>query len=115
MSLEFNIRSNDGISIVSFKGKIITDSDLERLNSEIVTPNSTEAMNLIFDFTELTHINSSGINFIIRSLTRSRINNRDLVLTSITGNVKTLFEIAKINEIFSIYATVSDAINHFKN
>lgn len=115
MSLEFNISSNDGISIVSFKGKIISDGDLEMLNQEIGIKTSDEAMNLIFDFAELTHINSSGINFIIRSLTRSRINNRDLVLTSITGNVKTLFEIAKINEIFSIYTTVSDAINHFKN
>lgn len=115
MSLEFNISSSNGISIVSFKGKILSDSDIERLYKEIHTDSSPEKMNLIFDFTELTHINSTGINFIIRSLTRSRVNNRDLVLTSITGNVKTLFEIAKINGIFSIYSTVSDAINHFKN
>ena len=115
MSLEFNISSNNGISIVSFKGKIVSDEQLVLLQKEINGLNEVNAMNLIFDFGQLTHINSSGLNFIIRSLTRSRIINRDLVLTSITGNVKKIFEIAKLTEIFSIYTTVSEAINHFKN
>lgn len=115
MSLDFNITSEEGISIVSFRGKIISHLDIELLNKEIGENTLKKTMNWIFDFSQLTHINSSGINFIIRSLTRSRINNGDLVLCSIEGNVKTIFEIAKINEIFSIYATVSDAINNFKN
>jgi anti-anti-sigma factor len=114
MSLTFNIISTDGISIVSFEGKIITEVDIEQLNTKINNSASNIEVNLVFDFGKLTHINSSGINFIIRSLTRSRINNGDLVLCSILGNVKMLFEMAKINEIFSIYPDVSEAINHFK-
>lgn len=114
MGLIFNITSNEGISIVSFEGKIITESDIELLNLKIGNTLSDLNTNLVFDFGKLTHINSTGINFIIRSLTRTRINNGDLVLCSIIGNVKTLFEIAKVNEIFSIYEDVSEAINHFK-
>ena len=115
MSLAFQITSNNGISIVSFKGKIISDADIDRLTQEITSHHAAEVTHLIFDFEDLTHINSSGINFIIRSLTRSRVNNRDLVLTSIKGNVKTLFEIAKMNEIITVYPSISEAINHFKN
>lgn len=115
MSLAFQISSNNGISIISFKGKIISDADIDRLSLEIVNHQAVEVTHLIFDFEDLTHINSSGINFIIRSLTRSRINNRDLVLSAIKGNVKTLFEIAKMNEIITIYPSISEAINHFKN
>lgn len=114
MGLLFNITSNDGISIVSFEGRIITETDIEQLNAKIGATASDLHTNLVFDFSKLTHINSTGINFIIRSLTRSRVNNGDLVLCSIIGNVKTLFEIAKVNEIFSIYSDVSEAINHFK-
>lgn len=114
MSLDFKIAIQDGIAVVSFKGKILTDSHLELLNTEIGTKTLEKTTNWIFDFDQLTHINSSGINFIIRSLTRSRINCGDLVLCSVKGNVKTLFEIGKINEIFSIYSSTSDAINHFK-
>lgn len=114
MGLIFNISSNKGISIVSFEGKIISQSDIDELNVKIGNAGTELHTNLIFDFGKLTHINSTGINFIIRSLTRSRINNGDLVLCSIIGNVKTLFEIAKVNEIFSIYEDVSEAINHFK-
>lgn len=113
MSFDFNMSTISGISIVSFKGKIISDGNIEKLNQEIGVKTIESSTNWIFDFSELSHINSSGINFIIRSLTRSRINNGDLVLCSITGNVKTIFEIAKINEIFSIYSNVSDAVDNF--
>lgn len=114
MSLEFNISASNDVSVVAFKGKIISESHLEQLNHHFKSGSASLHPNLVFDFSELTHINSSGINFIIRSLTRTRINNGDLVLCSTMGNVKTLFEIAKINEIFSVYPSVSDALNHFK-
>ena len=113
MSLDFKISTADAVTVVSFKGKIISDADIQHLLTEL--EDSKLAANRVFDFRELTHINSSGINFIIKSLTKTRINSGDLVLCSVGGTVKTLFEMAKIDDIFSIYETVSDAINHFKN
>ncbi len=113
MSLDYNISTVDAVTVVSFKGKIISDADIKSLLSDL--EDSKLSANRVFDFNELTHINSSGINFIIKSLTKTRINSGDLVLCSIGGTVKTLFEMAKIDDIFSIYETVSDAINHYKN
>lgn len=113
MSLDYKISSVDAVTIVSFKGKIISDADIQQLLADLANPKL--GANRVFDFHELTHINSSGINFIIKSLTKTRINNGDLVLCSVVGTVKTLFEMAKIDDIFSIYETASDAINHFKN
>ncbi|MEN9998894.1 MAG: hypothetical protein RI922_1884 [Bacteroidota bacterium] len=113
MSLDFKISTADAVTVVSFKGKIISDADIQNLLAEL--EDSKLAVNRVFDFSELTHINSSGINFIIKSLTKTRINSGDLVLCSVGGTVKTLFEMAKIDDIFTIYDSVSDAINHFKN
>ena len=56
---------------------------------------------------------STGIGFLVRTLTRSRVNNGELVLCGVKGNVEKLFEIAKINEIFTIYTNVSEAKQHF--
>ena len=113
MSLDYKISTVDAVTVVSFKGKIISDADIQKLLTDL--ENSQLSANRVFDFSELTHINSSGINFIIKSLTKMRINNGDLVLCSVGGTVKTLFEMAKIDDIFSIYQNVSDAINHYNN
>ena len=43
MSLEFNISSNNGISIVSFKGKIVSDEHLVLLQKEISALNEPNA------------------------------------------------------------------------
>jgi anti-sigma B factor antagonist len=115
MALDITISSVEGISIFSFKGKFMTDTDGEQVTRALSESKLTEnPTHIIFDFGQLSHINSSGINYIIRTLTRTRVNNRDLLLTSVTGNVKKIFEIAKIDEIFTIYDSVSNAINHFK-
>lgn len=115
MNLQFDISTEKEISVLSLRGKIISDLDLEKLNHEFLKTNEVQATKWVFDFTHLTHINSSGMNFVIRSLTRSRINQGDVVLCSVQGNVKKLFEIAKLNQIFTVFEEISEAINHFKN
>lgn len=113
MSLVYSIVVQDDVSVVSFSGRIISETDLDALGRDIFSEERSEKVNWVYDLTDLSHINSTGINFIIRSLTRSRVNNGDLVIAAVSGNVKTLFEIAKIHEIITIYPEISDAINHF--
>lgn len=110
MSLEYSISLSDKVLVLNLKGKIISDTDLESVHNSL---QSQESNSWVFNMDELSHINSTGINFIIRSLTRSRVNNGDLVLCAVRGNVKSLFEIAKINEIFTIYDEIEEALNHF--
>lgn len=113
MSLQYSIVIKEDVSVVSFSGRIISETDLEALGRDLFSDDKGNNVNWVYDLTDLTHINSTGINFIIRSLTRSRVNNGDLVIAAVTGNVKTLFEIAKVHEIITIYSEISDAINHF--
>ena len=55
-----------------------------------------------------------GISFFMRTLTKARIMNGELVLAGINGNVKKIFDIAKLNEVYTIYPTTELAIKHFK-
>ena len=81
------------MTIVQLKGKILFEAELETLYHEFHELNAIEGMNWIMDLTEMTHTNSTGIGFLVRSLTRSRINNGELVLCGVKGNVEKLFEI----------------------
>lgn len=111
MAFEFKIEEQKAVQIISFVGRITTDSDLDDLRSTLEKHSST----LIFDLSELAHTNSSGINFFIRNLTRCRVGGGELVLNGLNGGVKNLFELAKIDGLFTIYDNLEDSLKHFNN
>lgn len=109
MNLKINSEKHGKVQVVSFSGKILSDSDLEKLNE----PGLIESSNLVFNLSELTQINSSGINFIVKNLTRSRIENGELILCGLKGNVQKIFELSKVNSLFSIFDSKNESINYF--
>ena len=111
MSLEIELQKENNISIFVLKGRILSDSDLLEPNNILTALND---WNIIFDLAQLTHTNSSGIAFMIKSMTRARINNGDVVLLNPNSGLSKLFEITKMHEVFTIYETLEDAKNHFK-
>ena len=114
MNLNYEISVDDPVIIYRLRGKIVSDEDYTELEREVFDYLNQNYYRIIFDLGQLTHINSSGIVFFMRTLTKSRIMNGDLVLISITGNVKKVFEIAKLNEVYTIYENEPEGINHFK-
>lgn len=111
MAFEFNFVEHSSVRIISFKGSLLTEADLEKLN-ELINDNKNQ---FIFDLSELNHVNSSGIGFFIKTLTRSRIAGGELLITGLNGNVLKLFNISKIDRLFTIVPTVEEGINFFKN
>ena len=115
MSFSFEIKNFSNCTVISLRGKIITDNDIDDLlisaNESIINSNSK----LIFNLFELNHINSSGINLFMKILTKTRINNGDLIFCGVNGNVGNLFKIAKLNGIYTIFDSLEEALNHFKN
>lgn len=109
MSFNYTIQEQETVQVVSFNGRITSEADLELLRPEL----ESKPPHLVFDLTLLSHINSSGINFIIRNLTRCRVGGGELILLGLSGNVKQLFELAKIDGLFTVYNNLEDSINHF--
>jgi anti-sigma B factor antagonist len=110
MSLNFDIQEQVPVHVLSLKGKIMSDDDVKDLKNAVERLPS----NLVIDISELTHTNSSGINFFIKTLTRCRVNGGELVLNGLNGSVKKLFELAKINGLFVAYDSLEDSLKHFK-
>lgn len=115
MNLSFEINTiNDSTIVFKLIGKIISDTDFDDLQVEVNDAIGKNLKNVIFDLEELTHMNSMGIGFFMRTLTKSRIINGDLILCNIRGNVDKIFEISKLNEIYTICDSQVAAINLFK-
>lgn len=113
MNLRYNISIQDPVVVISFHGKMISDPDYQTLEQEVFQLLNKNYYRLVFDLNELTHTNSSGIAFFMRTLTKSRIMNGDLILANVKGNVEKIFQIAKLNEIYTIYPSSEEAVAHF--
>lgn len=114
MSLSFQIESNNDVLIFHLKGKIITETDTEELEKEYIKLLNQNLNKVILDIEELTHINSTGISMMIKMITKSRVLGGDMVVIGLQGNVAKIFDIAKLDEVFTIYSDQIEALEHFK-
>ena len=111
MNLSFSTSIQGECSIVNLSGNILSEEDADGLSKHIDTLSSWK---VIFDLTELKHINSSGISVFVKTMTKCRINEGDLLIANPNHNIFQLFEITKMNEVFSIHDSKEVALNQFK-
>lgn len=103
---------NGETTTISLSGRLLSDSDLQAVSAEVEKLNN---WSVILDLKDLTYINSSGIAFLVRILTRSRVNGGDTVICNVNSNLQNLFEITKMHHVFKIYGTQEEAAAHFKS
>lgn len=113
MNLNYDIDIQDPVVIYKLEGKITSDIDYDALEKEVFSMINQNYYRIVFDLEKLTHTNSSGISFFMRTLTKSRIMGGELILTNISGNVEKIFQISKLDEIYTIYKDNVAAVNHF--
>ncbi|MFN5911044.1 MAG: STAS domain-containing protein [Bacteroidota bacterium] len=109
MALTYSQNVFQDIALFELRGKITSESDLEQLVQETASKSK-----IIFNLRQLEQTNSTGINFMIRTLTRCRINGGELLITGLGGNVEKLFQLAKIDSLFTVKVSDDDAINYFQ-
>jgi anti-sigma B factor antagonist len=108
--IQYFISNRDQTTCITLEGKLLSDADLKAVSAEI---EKLQNWNIVLDLKDLSHVNSSGIAFMVRILTRSRVNGGDTVMAAVNSNLKKLFDITKMHEVFTIYNTVEEANNHF--
>lgn len=114
MNLEFDIDIQDPVIVYTLRGKITSELDYETLEKEVFNHLNQNYFRVVFNLEELTHTNSMGIGFFMRTLTKTRIMGGELILCNVKGNVEKIFKISKLDEIYTIYTDQTEAINHFK-
>jgi anti-sigma B factor antagonist len=112
MSIVFHKKNSGSLVIFSFEGKILSESDLISANEALATNTNWK---IVFDLGLLSHTNSSGIAFLVKTMTRARVNKGDVVLINPNEGLNRLFEITKMHEVFTILESLEAAVNYFKN
>lgn len=109
---EANYENKGNILVVSLKGELMLE-DVSNLKREFFEYESTYKY-FLFDFTEVTMIDSSGLGYIVFCLKKLREKDGDVKIHNLLDQAKVIFEITRVNSIIDIYENESDAINSFK-
>ena len=109
--MNVNLHVDMDYSVLSFEGKMMSDADLADAH---VLLNTLTNWNVVLDLEKLSYVNSSGIAFFVKVLTRARLNQGDVVVLHVNEQLTKIFELTKINQVFHMANTLNEVKAYFK-
>ncbi len=109
--MEVSLKDHIQFAVLTFDGKLMSDVDLIKPQELL---KSLTNWNVVLDLTNLSYVNSSGIAFFIKVLTRARLNQGDIVVMNLNEQLTKIFELTKINQVFHMANTMMEVEAYFK-
>ncbi len=108
------ISENKGILVASFKDQdrfnaLITEPVKEKLMGYFNKPNTR----LMIDLTGIKFIDSSGFSVFLTVMKAANNNYGELKICNVSKEVKELFELLQLHNIFEIYDSVQECLASF--
>ena len=76
---------------------------------EEVMGRMTEGSNVLFDLSNMVHIDSSGLGVLVQVLQKAKAGGGKVVLAALQPGPKIVFDITKVSRVFEIVPKVEDA------
>lgn len=111
--MQVEIKEKGEISIVEITGEIDLYNAPE-IKETIQKLSDMHKFKVVVDMKDVSYIDSSGIGAMISSLTGLKRHRGGLKLANLTGPVKKVFELTKLNSFFEIYDSVEKASENFQ-
>jgi anti-anti-sigma factor len=103
----------DGVALLTWRGSIHTGPDCRRLEHEVEELIQHKHTRVIFDFTGLTHIDSSAIGSVVRCFTKLKAEGGSLRLAGCTGMIEASLRLAQLHRIIESFPTAVAAAETF--
>lgn len=107
-------RKKNHVLIIHLSGRMVGEFQTIQLNDEIEEFIEKKYYHIIFDLSELEFINSSGLTFFLKTLTRVRKFNGEVILCSLNDLLKNLMVTTKLNSFFTICNNIEEAEVHLE-
>jgi anti-sigma B factor antagonist len=97
--------------VLSFRGPLTMENVPPFMNAV----RREDAPTMILDLTGVPYLDSSGLGSLVSACTSVTKSGRRMALTGVNQRVRKVFEITKMEQIFLVFPTLSDAIEAFTN
>jgi anti-sigma B factor antagonist len=106
--VELNVETVEGALIVRPRGEI----DLGRspsLRQQLTEAMSRKFNRMVIDLSDVPYMDSSGVATLVEAMQQSRRSGSKLVLCGMQDKVRSIFEIARLDTVFTIVADCEEA------
>ena len=108
----FTVASQGDVTIIEVDGTLIVGNRQE-FKQQVLDELDRGARKLLVDFARTTYIDSSGLGVLVSLAKRVRELGGDLRLADLNDDLQTLFELTKLDTLFTIAESRTRAIESF--
>lgn len=101
-------RHEDGVHTLGLAGEIDLDNSNE-LRALLAARAEAQEPRLLLDFSEVTYIDSSGLATLVEYVQKALKFGGRLALGGVSERLRTVFDLARLGEIFAIHESLADA------
>jgi anti-sigma B factor antagonist len=111
--MAFNVRKDPGgVLIVEVEGQLIV-ANRQELKQKVLDALEAGSRKFLIDFTKTGYIDSSGLGVLVSLSKKIRDEGGDLRLAGLNEDLKTLFELTKLDTLFAITNSAAEALTAF--
>jgi anti-sigma B factor antagonist len=112
--MSFTVRKDEGkgVTIIGVDGQLIVGNRHD-LKSKVVEAMDQGESKFVIDFSETGYIDSSGLGVLVSLSKKIREAGGDLRLAGLNDDLRTLFELTKLDTLFTILDSAEEAVAEF--
>ena len=111
MSFNYTTTIEGPLIEIHLNGKMIEEEGSTSLLNDVSEIVNEKCNLILLNLTELSYINSTGINVLINLLTKARNAGGELAIYNVSESIKKLLIISKLNTIFNSFETKQEAVD----
>lgn len=113
MGVTLATRQAGRVTILDISGNIVFGEDLASLRYLVSGLLSKGDNQIVFNLSDVDHIDSSGLSYLVSALTSAREQGGELKLLNLTKRVQDTMRFTKLNAVFDILDKEAEAIKSF--
>ncbi len=110
--MPFVIETAEDVLVVGVVGQLVVGNRQE-FKQSVLDEVERGARRVLVDFTETGYVDSSGLGALVSLNKRLREVGGEMRLTALNEDMRTLFELTRLDTLFKLYATRADALAQF--
>lgn len=110
--MSFQLSKNDDVTLVEVEGQLIVGNRQE-LKQQVLDQLETGDLKFVIDFANTGYIDSSGLGVLVSLSKKIREQGGELRLSSLNDDLRTLFELTKLDTLFRIADNKEQALEGF--
>lgn len=100
----------EGSTVIALEGAIRLGESAEFFSQTLERTLEDETGHVLIDFSRINYIDSTGIGELVGYLQRFRSQERQLILVNPSEKIGQLLQIARLDQLFPIHASVDEAL-----